>query len=67
MNDKAMEYVEDLRKLTKASSVKDSLLNDLHLALILENKMDILRLSIILGIYRELYSLLNTNLESNNS
>ena len=60
MNTKAISYIEALRNRTKETSVKSSLLNDLQVALIIENKKDIHILSIKVGIYREINRLCNT-------
>lgn len=61
MNDRAITYVENLRARTKDTSAKNSFLNDLQLALILENKDDVKVLSIKLGLHREITNLCNTN------
>ncbi len=61
MNDRAITYVEGLRARTKNTSARDSFLNDLQLALILENKDDVKVLSIKLGLHREINNLCNTN------
>lgn len=61
MNERAINYVEDLRKVEKEYSARNSFLNDLQLALILDNKDDVKVLSIKLGLHREITNLINTN------